>query len=168
MTKHYLRAFAALLAIVAVSLVAAPRAAADSASDPHCNYDSNGSFNACLRFEWAGYGWMHAHVGIDRYVPEQYGREIVACGADFKASLWGDDGGGNEDDFIRDLVVDPGWPTAWSRGISAELTAKYLDPELDEDKGSDRDELYARVSYFDCHDGWRHEYRTGEIVGDFR
>jgi hypothetical protein len=167
MTQHRtfrarpLRAVAAL-AIVAASLLAAAPSA--SATDNACNYD-NITFNACLRFDYADYFWWHAHAGIDVYLPEQYGREIVACGANFQASLWGDDGA--NDQFIRDLVIKPGWPAAGPTGIGAEFDAQYLHgSDLDEDDGED--ELYARISYFDCHTGLTRNFVTGTIRGDFR
>jgi hypothetical protein len=162
MTTHLTLRSAFALAIVTVALLAAaPRA---SAVDMACNYD-NRTFNACLRFDYQGYLWYHGHVGIDIYLPEQYAREIVNCGADFKASLWGDDGGGSKDDFIRNFVLSPGWPTAGTGGMSAEFFTHYLysSTHLDEDDGTDQDELYAKVSYWDCHTFDTEEFRTGTV-----
>jgi hypothetical protein len=156
-----LQAVAAVLAMLAVSLVAAaPRAAA---SEQNCN-SGDRVFVACLRFDYQGYGWYNAHVGLDMTLPPQYGAEIVACGADLKASLWGDDGGGSSDDHIRDFVVTPGWPVATSTGFFADLyTLNISGTDLDEDDGED--ELYARVSYWDCHTGLTRSFRTGILWG---
>jgi hypothetical protein len=92
-------------------------------------------------------------------LPPQYAAEIVGCGADLKASLWGDDDGGSSDDFIRNFVVTPGWPVATPTGFFADLYTLNLSTELDEDDGED--ELYARVSYWDCHTGLTRSFRTG-------
>ena len=138
---------AAALAILAVSFItAAPRA---SAATSNCNYDGR-TFLACLSLDYQGYLWSDAYVDLDVTLPPQYASEIVACGADLKASLWGDDGGGSDDDFIRTFVVTPGWPVA---------------TKLDEDDGTD--EIYARVSYWDCHTGLTRSFRTGTLWLDF-
>lgn len=159
-------ALVATPAIVAVSLLATPSSA--SATTQACNYD-NVTFNACLNFDYQGFFWYDASVGIDVYLPEQYGREIIACGANFKASLWGDDGGGSKDDFIRNFVISPGWPSAGPNGIGAELYTLNLNADdLNEDGDDNEDELYAKVSYFDCHTGLTREFRTGTIRGDYR
>jgi len=162
-----LGALAAALAVVAIFLLAAaPRASADLASDPHCNPIEGAQYSACLSLPYRGYLWWDAQVDVTVYLPEQYGREVVACDPDFRAVLWGDDGGGSQDDEIRHLWVGPGWPVAQSYGISAALFAQSIyDSQLDEDDGTD--ELYARVSYFDCHTGLRRYFRTGTITGNF-
>jgi hypothetical protein len=159
-----LRALAAVLAIVAVSLTAsAPRASAASYG-PACNYDN--SFNACLRLDIARVALFNPVVGIDVHLPEQYAREIVACGADFKASLWGWDNGGSEDDFIANMVISPGWPAGSSTGLSSEFFLNYVDSNrFDEDEGTD--ELYARISYWDCHNRQTQKFRTGIITSEF-
>ena len=101
------------------------------------------------------------------YLPEQYAREVVACDPDVRAVLFGDDGGGSKDDEIRHLWVGPGWPIAQSYGVSAALFAQTIhDSDLDEDPDGS-DELYARVSYWDCHTGLRRYFRTGTIKGNF-
>jgi hypothetical protein len=175
MTKHHtplarpLRALAALaaaMAIVAATSLAVAAAPA-SAAMMRCNGDNGRSFNACLSFDYLDYLWWDAHVGIDVYMPEQYGREIIACGADFKASLRGDDGKGANDPVIRELSIVPGWPIADSTGIAAELIGPSLyNDKLDEDDDSE-DELYARVSFYDCHTGWTRNFTTGTIRANF-
>jgi hypothetical protein len=170
MTKHRafrarplraLAAFAAVLGIVAATSLAAAAPPASAASNMRCNNDNGLSFNACLSFDYLGYGWWDAHVGIDVYMPEYYARAIVACGnSNFKASLRGDDGKGANDPVIRELSVVPGWPRADSTGIAAELIGPNLGDELNEDDDS-QDELYARVSFYDCHTGDTRD-RTGE------
>ena len=169
MTKHRifrarpLRALAAALAIVAASLAAAAPQA--SAGLMECNYEV-GTYNACLSTEAFHFGWFDARVGIDVYLPEQWGREIVACGARFKASLRGDDGKGTNDQVIRQLSLVPGWPVASSAGIAAEFIGPDLQgSDLDEDKGSDTDEPYARISYYDCHTGLTREFVSGVLKG---
>jgi len=101
---------------------------------------------------------------------EQYGREIITapCNANFKASLRGDDGKGFNDPVIRNLVIEPGWPIADSTGIAAELIGPSLfTHELDEDDNDHEDELYARVSYRDCHTGLTRDFTTGIIRANF-
>ena len=160
-----LRALTVVFAIAGAAFaIATPRA---SALGPNCNYDG-WSFNACLSLTGStSYFYWDAHVGIDVKLPEQYGREVLACGADFRASLWGDDGGSG-DDFIRNLILSPGWPAAGPDGIGAEFTARLIDSaDLDEDDGND--EVYARVSFRDCHTGFIRNFRTGAFTGgDFR
>src|SRR4051794_13263964 len=153
--------------MVAISLLtAAPRAPAASMLGPACNPIEGAQYSACLTLPYRGYLWWDAQVDVNVYLPEQYGREVVACDPDFRAVLWGDDGGGSQDDEIRHLSVGPGWPIAQWFGISAALFVQYISSDqLDEDDGTD--ELYARVSYFDCHTGLRRYFRTGTITGNF-
>lgn len=163
---HPLRVLATLasaLAIVAASLVAAAPPAS-AASIPNACHSDVVTFNACLRFDDRGSGEWDAVVGIDVHMPEQYGREIIACGANFKASLWGDDGGFGQDDFITNLVLKPGFPsvaTDGPPGIGAEFTVPVSSFQLDEDDGED--ELYASISFFDCHTGQTRQFRTGTV-----
>ena len=98
-------------------------------------------------------------------MPEQYAREIVACGAHLQASLWGDDPG--PDQFIRSLSIAPGWPIAQSTGLAVNFWGPLLDPRvLNEDEDSD-DELYARISFLDCHTGAYRNFTTGIFRGYF-
>ena len=172
-----LGALAAALAIVVVSLLAgaSPASADDgpypapSADDgPHCNHDRR--FNACLSFDGREFNfYQDAYVGIDVYMPEQSARDIVACGADFKATLRGDDGKGvGKDDHnpvIRYLVLQDGWPITDSTGIAAEFMADDVsDAELDEDDSDPDDEIYARVSFYNCITGQTEYFNTGYIV----
>jgi hypothetical protein len=159
-TKWFRRAASAAVLVAAASLLAAPPPA--SADLLYCNYDYV-SFNACLDLEPIGLSDLNnAHVGLDVLMPEQYGREILQCPGNgyFAASLWGDDGGGSSDDFIRNLVLSPGWPAGGTSGIGAEFIGADIRPnELDEDDGED--EVYAKISFYDCHTGITREFRTG-------
>jgi hypothetical protein len=174
MTKHLKRRTRALQALVtAVAMIAvcafaaAPRAsAAVDSRGLACNYDGV-TFNACFSLQYVGYFWWTAHVGLDVRLPEQYAREVLDCAPNFKASLWGDDGGGSSDDFLRNLVVDTSWPpTADASGIGARFVGLSVNnTQLDEDDGAD--ELYARVSFFDCHTGLTRNFRTGIMQDNF-
>jgi len=158
-------ALAAALAIVAASLAAAPPASAASYG-PHCQHDPYFiEYNACLRLDDLGAFLWNAHVGIDAYMTEQYAREIIACGANFRAELWGDDGGYPYDDFISYLPLKSGFPVAGPWGLGAELQKTVHSSQLNEDSG--QDELYAYVSYYDCHTLRTHRKRTGTIRGYF-
>ena len=102
------------------------------------------------------------------YLPEQYAREVVACDPDVRAVLFGDDGGGSKDDEIRHLWVGPEWPIAQSYGVSAALFAQTIhDSDLYEDPDGS-DELYARVSYWDCHTGLRRYFQDRHHQGQLR
>jgi hypothetical protein len=181
MTKHSswrARASAALAAALAIGavalLTAAPPASAGGLDGPHCRHDRN--YNACFSLDWLApesVNYENAYVGIDVYLPEQYGRDIIACGADFKATLRGDDGKGDHGDgkdhnqVIRNLEIQPGWPIADSTGIAAEFIGSYIaHSELNED-ATGEDEIYARVSYYDCHNFETHYFNTGYIVTFF-
>lgn len=176
MTKHStwsprrLRTLVAALGIVAVSLVAVtPQASAAPHRGNRICALTIGTSNACLRLDYMDFGWWDAHSGVDVYMPEQYGREIVACGARFRAELWTDDGGGSKDDRIRDhMPIDPGFPISTPDGIRANFTLPNLMTELDEDSGTDTDEIYARISFWDCHTGLTRSFRTGTVKGDYR
>src|SRR3954447_3322560 len=164
MNKSIWRAVAAAFAILAFSSVAAaPKA---SASLQACNYDQ--TFNACVRFDDKGYLWWSATAGIDVHMPRQYAQEIIDCGtSSFHASLWGDDGGGNSDDFISNLPLVAGWPVASANDLSAELTLPFIySTALDEDDPGE-DEVYAKISYYDCHTRLTQNFRTGVHHGFF-
>jgi hypothetical protein len=174
MTKHRgLRARPILALTGALILVislfgTAPSASADDLpSDPHCNYDS--SFNSCLRlYDPGAFLWWGVEATLDINFGEQYARDIIACGnSDFRAKLMGDDGGSG-DDFIHDLVLQPGWPAAGPAGIGVEFKLPFIhNDDLDEDDGED--ELYVSISFKDCHNNNqpRQVYRTGKIIGFF-
>lgn len=159
---------AATVAIAAAALAVATPPPASAADGPACQHDR--SYNACLTLDWwAGppwYYWLDAHVGIDVYMPEHLARDVIACGPDFRASLWGDDGRrgpDSSDDHIRDLDVVPGWPIADSTGIAADLIGPGLrSSDLDEDDRDDQ--IYARVSFYDCTQGRDRNFNTGYIV----
>ena len=157
-----LSALAAALGIVAAIALAAA-APALAVEGPHCRHDQ--FFNACLSFDGSGRGW-DASVGIDVYMGEQYGREVLACDENFRASLWGDDGprgADASDDHIRDLDIQPGWPIADTFGISADFISRDIaTSELDEDDRDDQ--IYARVAFDDCNSGKTRNYITGHFV----
>jgi len=164
MTTHHnarpLRALLAMLAIIAAYLLAAaPQASANT-----CNYDGR-SFNACLRFDWAEYGYYRVHVGIDALMGERFAQEILACGPNFSASLMGDDGA--TDQFIVPLQLKPGWPVAGTAALAAEFTSARLGRQLDEDPGENQDELYAHITFYDCYGALR-SYDTGIVRRDFQ
>jgi hypothetical protein len=78
-------ALGATLAIVAGSVLAATPSARAATTDMSCNYDYV-TFNSCLKFERNIGGWRDVYVGQDVYMPAQYAREILACGAQFRLS----------------------------------------------------------------------------------
>jgi hypothetical protein len=168
------RALAAVLGIFAVSLVVTvPRASANQASgngNSACHYDGV-TYYACLeQFQYTGYLWYNGSAFLHVNLPEQYAREIVGCpGSSYHASLWGNDGGpgaDSDDDFIRDLVVAPGWPQANYSGLEVHFyTQSISDSQLNEDDGAD--ELYVRMSYTDCHTRLTYSYISDNIVGNF-
>lgn len=114
---HLIAIFAAVVATQLVSVVPA-RAAVD---DLACSYD-HVSYNACLDFEDVGeLGKLDAHVGLDSFMSEYAARDLIAHGGDFRASLWADD---DHDQFIADLTLEPGWPTAGAGGLRWPSTAR--------------------------------------------
>jgi hypothetical protein len=153
---------AGVLAVAAVALTAAPKASADVPQ--YCHSDQ--SSNACLYWTYLGYGWRDANVGLDVQLPEQYAREIIACGADFRAEIRGDDGKGVNNPILRRMSLKPGWPIADANGLSVEFFQHGLKDELDEDDGED--EVYASISYYDCHTRQRVPFTTGVEKGEFR
>lgn len=163
------RRLGALAAALAATAFALPTPTASARlTDLVCNYDGV-SFNACLHFTPAGFGYYDGHVGMELYMPAQYSREVLACGANFQASLWGEDGA--SDQFIRPLLIQPGHPALITGrdGITAGWTTSRIGPQLDEDAGEARDEIYARISYIDCHrPGQVQTINTSVTVGDFR
>jgi hypothetical protein len=155
-----LRTLAAALAVIGVALVAAaPRA---FAADMACNYDS--TFNACLSFDYLDYLWYDVHVGVDVHMAED-ARAIIRCGGNFTAELKGDDGS-NNGEHITDLALAPGWPSAGPDGLGVEFVTRYVNSsQLDEDDG--RDELHAKITYFDCNTRLTNTLWTSDIVGYF-
>jgi hypothetical protein len=168
-----LQALAATLAAAAAMLVVtAPQASANQpfgGSSPACHYDGV-TYYACLdQFQYVGYLWYNGSSFLHVNLPEQYAREIINCngGGDFRASLWGNDGGpgiDSEDDFILNLVVAPGWPQVNSSGLEVHFyTQNIYYTAFDEDDGAD--ELYVRMSYTDCHNGDTRTWFSDNIVG---
>ena len=154
----------ATLAMTAGVLTAttAPASAAAMA----CNYDGF-SFNACLTIEYAGPGRWDVTVGFDRYLPQQYANEILACpgGGIVFSVLWGDDGGHPDDDELGSIPLMPGFPNTGSNPEGLFAGFHRAGMNLNEDSGTD--EVYAEVTYFDCHNGLWMTYRTGTHVGTF-
>jgi hypothetical protein len=167
MTTSWRTRLMGILAVLAMTAglfitTTAPASAAAMA----CNYDGF-SFNACLTIEYAGNGKWDVSVGFDRYLPKSYTDEILACpggGAVFSV-LWGDDGGHPEDDDRGSIPLIGGFPRSGSNPDG--LFAGFFRPgmNLDEDDGTD--EVYAEITYFDCHNGQWFTYRTGTHVGKF-
>ena len=157
-------ALAAVLAALTVSLLAAaPRASADT--QQACGYDGK-TYYACLRFDYIGYLWYQGVAFLHVNLPQQYARDVIACGGDFKATIWGDDDDPG-DDFIRTMVLDPSAPpTVDYAGILVSFYAPnlYYD-QLDEDDGTD--ELYVRISYLDCHTGLTRTFKSSNYVSNF-
>jgi hypothetical protein len=137
-----------------------------SAAAMACNYDGI-SFNACLTIEYAGAGRWDVTVGFDRYLPKSYADEILACpgGGSVFSVVWGDDGGHPEDDDRGSVPLMAGYPNSGSNPDG--LFAGFFRPgmNLDEDDGTD--EIYAEITYFDCHNGQWFTYRTGLHVDTF-
>jgi hypothetical protein len=159
------RVMGLLAALAMTAGVLTATAAPASAAAMSCNHDNGASFNACLTIEYAGGGKWNVNVGFDRYMPQQYALEIIGCGARMFAVLWGDDGGHPEDDNRGVIDLRPGSPTSGNnpQGLFAEFSRAGMN--LNEDDG--RDEVYAEITYFDCHNGQWFTYRTGTHVGNF-
>jgi hypothetical protein len=156
-------ALAATLAALTVSLLAAaPRA---SAAQQACGYDGT-TYYACLRFDPLPYLWWNGVAFLHVNMPQQYAREIIACGGDFKAKIWGDDDDPG-DDFIRTMVLDPAAPpTVDYAGILVNFIAPTIaNDQLDEDDGAD--ELYVETSFRDCHTGLTRTFRSSDYKANF-
>jgi len=79
-------------------------------------------------------------------MPQQYAREIIACGGDFRAKIWGDDDG--------------------EAGILVSFVAPNIsNDQLDEDDGTD--ELYVKTSFRDCHTGLTRTFKRSNYVANF-
>jgi hypothetical protein len=171
-----LRALGAALAVIAVSLVAAaPRASADTTTfsgNQACNYDGRSYYACHILKNSPAYFFSDDFAFLHVNMPEQYAREVIACGADFRASLWGNDGSGgmdSEDDLIRIMQLDPGWPRADWSGIEAHFSGLTLSSSsLNEDGDDDSDEIYVRISFYDCHTGQTRTFMTDDLVGELR
>jgi hypothetical protein len=166
------RSLVALIVALAALAVWSPRASADtpaSSGRDACNYDG-WSFYACLHFDYKGYGWWNASTVLHVNMSTDYARGVINCGpgAQFRASLWGrdEDNDHSQDDFIRNLVLTPGWPQASYNGLDARFyTVDIPDSQLDEDDGTD--ELFVRMSYRDCNTGFTRTFDTDDMVGNF-
>ena len=63
-------------------------------------------------------------------------------------------------------MLQPGSPSAESFGITANFIVDYIsDAELNEDDSSE-DELYVRVSFYNCITRQTEYFNTGHIVYD--
>jgi hypothetical protein len=159
-----MRTLAVAFATLAVSLLAAVPGA--SAADMQCNHDDR-SFNACLDFSYS-WGWWTGYAGLDVRLAPTYAQEVLACDPNFRAELWGDDGGPGKDDYRRPLSLAPGSPRLSADGISVDFVGNAISPQqMNEDDGED--ELYAKIFYDDnCHTGLTRPFRTGVVRGEFR
>lgn len=148
-----------------VGLLTATTAPA-SAAAMRCHNDGV-SFNACLTIEYAGNSRWDVRVGFDRYLPRSYADEILACpgGGVVFSVLWGDDDGHPDDDELDSIPLVAGFPR--SGGSPAGLFAEFFRPAMNLDEDGGQDEVFAEVTYFDCHDGDWHTYRTGTHKGHF-
>jgi hypothetical protein len=175
MTEHRinpLRALAAALAIAgACFAIAAPRASATPVAIGPWTCEWNRAVStACLKFDYAGYGWYAVNWYLDVELPAQYAREVADCDPSvwpWKSELWGDDGGPGKDDLITRSVARPGFPVAGPDYVHAEYTNPFVNSDkLDEDDDRN-DELYGVVSFVDCHTGLTRRFRTAQIVMHF-
>jgi len=158
------RSLVALAAVAVSMLAAAPRASADV--QQACGYDGTTYYN-CLRFDYTGYLWWKGVSFLHVNMPQQYAREIIACGGDFRAKIWGDDDGEAGDDPIRDMALDPAAPpTVDYAGLLVSFVAPNIsNDQLDEDDGTD--ELYVKTSFRDCHTGLTRTFKSSNYVASF-
>jgi hypothetical protein len=169
MTKTWRARLLGALATLAMTagLLTATSAPA-SAAAMACNYDGH-SFNACLTIDYAGPNRWNVTIGFDRYLPKQYADEILACpgGGIVFAVLWGNDGGHPKDQQRESVPLTAGNPHSGTNpdGLFAGFAINGV--SLDEDPGNAQDEIYAEVTYFDCHNGLWMTYATGEHRGIF-
>lgn len=152
-TRRMRRALGAL--VMAGSALALTVSVA-AAAGPFCNYPSGS--NTCLTINPVGLGVYTVQVGIDIEKSPQEAQDIINAARAkglpaFTAQIVGDDGHGLNDTAQFAIPLTPGWPQAWSGGLSADFTLTVGSSYLDEDRGGDRDELYARVTL--------HDYRFG-------
>ncbi len=165
MKRLTMLAVPALTGVMSVGLALGAGPADAAITDMACDGDFV-TFNACLDFQRnTSTDKFTAHVGLDSYMSQTYAQEIVANGAAFRATIWGDDPG--TDSYLGDLTIMPGWPAAGSTGLGAELSlANLTRDELNEDTDGS-DEIYAVISYFDYHNGQHRIFRTGVVRGEF-
>lgn len=158
------RVMGALAGLAMIAGVLTATSTPASAAAQACNYDFV-SFNACLTIEYAGNARWDVTVGLDRHMPKSYADEILRCGSGMFAELWGDDGGHPDDDDLGTVWLRPGSPNTGSNpeGMFADFFRAGMN--LDEDNGTD--EVYAEITYFDCHVGQWFTYRTGTLTGNF-
>lgn len=109
-------------------------------------------------------GKLDTHVGLDAFMSQDYAQDLISHGADFRASLWAHD---DRDQFIADLTVVPGWPAAETGGLGVAFTGRALSRAILNEDAGDKDELYAKISYFDHHRGKRVAFTTGVVRGEF-
>jgi hypothetical protein len=145
--------------VLAQAVGASPASAA--ANDLACNYDYV-TFNACLHFELPDDYYVIAHVGLDRIMGQGYAEEILGNTV-LTATLWVKVNG--QDRFVTYLNLDPGWPAAGTAGFGAEWSGFATRSSLDVNTGAE--DVFAKVSYFDPHDGSTWQRTTGIVRGDF-
>jgi hypothetical protein len=72
-----------------------------------------------------------------------------------------------DDDFRRPVPLEPGWPRADGSGLEARFSVKALTArDVDEDDGVD--ELYVKITYWDCFAQRVFTYQTDDEVGELR
>lgn len=151
-------------ATVMTALLVSSNPAHAAINDLACNYD-HVSFNACLNFEDVGEpGKLDAHIGLDAFMSPEYAQDLISHGADPRGSLWADD---DQDEFIADLTLVPGWPTAGTGGLGVAFAGAGLNRAILNEDADDKDEIYAKISYFDYHRGRRLLVTTGVVRGEF-
>jgi hypothetical protein len=165
MSKHPIRSGRAVhrLATAATALVAtATTLALTSATASAWSLPSvctgNSQHAVCLEGYTPGNHMVQVHVGIDVYMSRQDAEAILAAnGSAFTAALMGDDP--VYDNFLT--WVDLTWEAASDVGLSAEFDELIPASLLDEDRGSDTDEVYARVSMWDTRSGKSRVFDSG-------
>nr|GID84021.1 hypothetical protein Ade03nite_29450 [Actinoplanes derwentensis] len=139
------------LATTAVPAQAAPvRACAGQA----------GVFNACLTIE----GTLTPNVwrvtaGLDRYMSQAACEAILPVG-EFGGALYS-----NDDGFLDELTL--AWVACGPAGLGVEFVEDEPYYVLDEDTDG-KDELYAKINYFNPTTGRSEVYQTGLVQKEFR
>ena len=145
--SRFTKPLGTLAATLALARAGLPESSQASAVGPACRYVPDSTLACFTMGSSAGIGWK-INFHMDVYVPTYYAEGLAACGRanplSFKAQLWGDDGGGSADDYLGIQAVPlPGYPVAGENYLMAFFTFDQANSQLDEDRGTDRDELYA-------------------------
>lgn len=150
-----------VLALLLAPALAGPAQAAVLGA-PYCKNDV--SYNGCLRVNGTPVlnHWKFT-AGQDAYMPQWYAQEIISRGGSFSAQLYFENG--SNDVYIGELHMDPGWPSAGPAGLGMELSGTFDSSVLNRRRGEE--EFYARVNYFDFHNGHWFTHETGKVKHDF-